>query len=178
MSLCEVWICVCLFETLWDSLQCFETLWDDCFETLRDALRRFKTLWDTETLWDALRRFDTLWYALRLDMHISREKFREKSARVFHCAKSLKSYFLCPSIESWHQNIGRFSPLIWVLASKSTRKTSKFTKKWKGKIFHPPKNFLKIFSPHSTTCLCMYGVQSAKYVESFVENFQGWDLFL
>ena len=77
--------------------------------------------------------------------------------------------------------LGRFSPLIWVLASKSTRKTSKFTKKWKGKIFHPPKNFLKIFlvenfpPPHSTTCLSMYGLW-AWWPKKFREN-KGYSLW-
>ena len=41
--------------------------------------------------------------------------------------------------------LGIFSPPVWVLASKSTRKTSKFTKKRGGKIFLPPKNSWKIF---------------------------------
>ena len=58
--------------------------------------------------------------------------------------------------------LGIFSPPVWVLASKSTRKTSKFTKKRGGKIFLPPKNSWKIFprgklSPpiRPPTCACM-----------------------
>ena len=52
------------------------------------------------------------------------------------------------------------SPLpVWVLASKSTRISSKFTKKGGGNF--PP--------PHSTTYLCMYGTIYRKIFEKWIE---------
>ena len=83
--------------------------------------------------------------------------------------------FFSPHFEFW----AYFPPPVWVLASKSTRKTSKFTKKRGGKIFLPPKNSWKIFprgkfSPpvRPPTCACMEGVDILRLHEHVKSAFQ------